>query len=185
VDTPQRLYHEPQDVFVAAFIGTPAMNLVEATIDGDEARFGRFRIPLDSSRRPPRDYRKVTLGIRPEAFEAADAAPAGSPTIDVEPAVVEELGSDAHVFFPVDAKRIAIDVEESERETGMLLAQEAALFSARIDPRVDAAVGRPLTLAVDPGRFHFFDVETGVSLLAASKREAAGSLPDQLAPAVR
>jgi multiple sugar transport system ATP-binding protein len=185
VDTPQRLYHEPQDVFVAAFIGTPAMNLVEATIDGDEARFGRFRIPLDPSRRPPRDYRKVTLGIRPEAFEAADSAPAGSPTIDVEPAVVEELGSDAHVFFPVDAKRIAIDVEESERETGTLLAQEAALFSARIGPRVDAAVGRPLILAVDPGRFHFFDVDTGVSLLAASKREAAEPLPNELAPATR
>jgi len=89
------------------------------------------------------------------------------------------------VFFPVDAKRIAIDVEESERETGTLLAQEAALFSARIDPRVDAAVGRPLTLAVDPGRFHFFDVDSGFSLLAASKREAAEPLPNELAPATR
>src|SRR5881394_8329 len=77
VDTPQRLYHEPRDVFVAAFIGTPAMNLVEATIDGDDALFGRFRIPLDPERRPALDHRKVTLGIRPEAFEAAASAPAG------------------------------------------------------------------------------------------------------------
>ena len=183
VDTPQRLYHEPRDVFVAAFIGTPAMNLVEATIDGDDALFGRFRIPLDPARRPARGHRKVTLGIRPEAFEAAASAPAGSPTVEVVPAVVEELGSDAHVFFPVDAKRIAVNAGETESEEGTLLAHEEALFSARIDPRVNAAVGQLLTLAVDPARFHFFDVDTGISLLAASSRPAAEPFPNELAPA--
>ena len=114
VDTPQRLYHEPRDVFVAAFIGTPAMNLVEAVIDGDDAVFGRLRIRLDPARRPPPGYHKVTLGIRPEAFEAAASAPPGSPTIEVEPAVVEELGSDAHVFFPVDAPRIGLETGQDE-----------------------------------------------------------------------
>ena len=88
VDTPQRLYHEPRDLFVAAFIGTPAMNLVEAVIDGDDAVFGRLRIRLDPARRPAPGYHKVTPGIRPEAFEAAASAPPGSPTIEVEPAVV-------------------------------------------------------------------------------------------------
>jgi multiple sugar transport system ATP-binding protein len=183
VDTPQRLYHEPRDVFVAAFIGTPAMNLVEATIDGDDALFGRFRIPLDPARRPARGHRKVTLGIRPEAFEAAVSAPPGSPTIDVLPGVVEELGSDVHVFFPVDAKRISLDAGETEDDEGTLLPQEEALFSARIDPRVTAAVGRSLTLAVDPARFHFFDVESGISLLGARERPVAEPLPDELAPA--
>ena len=52
VDAPQRLYEQPRDVFVAGFIGSPAMNLVEATIDGDSSRFGQFRVPLDPSRRP-------------------------------------------------------------------------------------------------------------------------------------
>ena len=182
VDTPQRLYREPRDVFVAAFIGTPAMNLVEATIDGDDALFGRLRIPLDPARRPDRGHSKVTLGIRPEAFEAAASAPAGSPTIEVMPAVVEELGSDVYVFFPVDAKRIGLDAGQTEDEEGTLLGQDETLFSARIDPRVNAAVGRSLTLAVDPARFHFFDVDSGVSLLPASERRAAEPLPSELAP---
>jgi multiple sugar transport system ATP-binding protein len=183
VDTPQRLYHEPRDVFVAAFIGTPAMNLVEAVIDGDDAVFGRLRIRLDPVRRPAPGYHKVTLGIRPEAFEAATSAPPGSPTIEVEPAVVEELGSDAHVFFPVHAPRIGLEVGQAEEDEGTLLAQEQALFGARIDPRVNALVARPLTLAVDPSRFHFFDVDTGFSLLAASDIRADEPLPHELTPA--
>jgi multiple sugar transport system ATP-binding protein len=183
VDTPQRLYHEPRDVFVAAFIGTPTMNLVQAVIDGDDAVFGRLRIRLDPARRPPPEHQKVTLGIRPEAFEAAASAPAGSPTIEVEPAFVEELGSDAHVFFPVDAARIGLETGQAEDDEGTLLAQEQALFGARVDPRVNAVVGRSLTLAVDPTRFHFFDVETGYSLLAASDIRADEPLPHELTPA--
>ena len=183
VDTPQRLYHEPRDVFVAAFIGTPAMNLVEAVIDGDDAVFGRLRIRLDPARRPAPGYHKVTLGIRPEAFEAAASAPQGSPTIDVEPAVVEELGSDAHVFFPVDAPRIGLEAGQEEDDEATLLAHDKALFGARIDPRVNAVVGRSLTLAVDPSRFHFFDVDTGFSLLAASDMRADEPLPHELTPA--
>ena len=183
VDTPQRLYHEPRDVFVAAFIGTPTMNLVQAVIDGEDAVFGRLRIRLDPARRPPPGHQKVTLGIRPEAFEAAASAPAGSPTIEVEPAVVEELGSDAHVFFPVDAARIGLETGQAEDDEGTLLAQEQALFGARVDPRVNAVVGRSLTLAVDPTRFHFFDVETGYSLLPASDIRADEPLPHELTPA--
>jgi multiple sugar transport system ATP-binding protein len=183
VDTPQRLYHEPRDVFVAAFIGTPTMNLVQAVIDGDDAVFGRLRIRLDPARRPPPGHQKVTLGIRPEAFEAAASAPAGSPTIEVEPVVVEELGSDAHVFFPVDAARIGLETGQAEDDEGTLLAQEQALFGARVDPRVNAVVGRSLTLAVDPTRFHFFDVETGYSLLAATDIRADEPLPHELTPA--
>ena len=183
VDTPQRLYHEPRDVFVAAFIGTPAMNLVEAAIDGDDAVFGRLRIPLDPTRRPAPGHQRVTLGIRPEAFEAAASAPPGSPTIEIEPAVVEELGSDAHVFFPVDAPRIGLEAGQAEEDEGTLLAHDKALFGARIDPRVNAVVGRSLTLAVDPTRFHFFDADTGFSLLAASDVRADEPLPHELTPA--
>src|SRR5690348_9792842 len=185
VDTPQRLYHEPRDVFVAAFIGTPTMNLVQAVIDGEDAVFGRLRIRLDPTRRPAPEYQRITLGIRPEAFEAAASAPPGSPTLEVEPAVVEELGSDAHVFFPVDAPRIGLEAGRAEDDEATLLAEEQALFAARIDPRVNAVVGRPLTLAVDPARFHFFDVETGFSLLAPSDIPADEPLPRELTPATR
>ncbi len=69
VDTPQALYERPRDVFVAGFIGSPAMNLVEATIDGGDVVFGQFRIPLDWSRRPAASSGRVVVGIRPETFE--------------------------------------------------------------------------------------------------------------------
>ena len=167
VDSPQRLYHEPRDLFVAAFIGTPAMNLVEAEIAGDEAVFGQFRVPLDPSRRPPTHVGgRVVLGIRPESFEDADVARPGAPAIDVTPVVVEELGSDAHIFFPVDAPKMAAETPE-QSEDATLLAEDQPLFSARVDPRTRARVGGSLRLALDPSRFHFFDRETGASLTAA------------------
>jgi multiple sugar transport system ATP-binding protein len=170
VDVPQRLYEQPRNVFVAGFIGSPAMNLVEATIDGDELRFGQFRVPLDPDRRPAAAG-KVVLGIRPESFEDAVFAPAALPTIDVDVVVVEELGSDAHLFFPIDAPRITPEALEAEGEdAAQLVADEVALLNARVDPRTAARVGAGLVIAVDPARFHFFDPETGSSMLDPAER---------------
>ena len=179
VDTPQRLYDHPANVFVAAFIGTPAMNLVEAAIEGDEVVFGGFRIPLDPSRRPASGIRDVVVGIRPEAFEAAAMAGAGPTTLTVVPLVVEELGSDAHVFFRVNAEAVKTDV--TGRDEATLLQDPHALFSARIDPRVRVRRGQPIDLVLDPARLHFFDPETGLTLLPD---ESAATAPaPQLAPA--
>src|SRR5256714_1175328 len=69
VDVPQRLYEAPRDLFVAAFIGSPSMNLVEATISAETVAFGQFRVPLHPVRRPARGVDRVVLGIRPEAFD--------------------------------------------------------------------------------------------------------------------
>src|SRR5204863_1438606 len=69
VDVPQRLYEDPSDLFVAAFIGSPSMNIVEAAVDGDDIVFGQFRLPLDARRRPPRGVERVVLGVRPETFD--------------------------------------------------------------------------------------------------------------------
>jgi multiple sugar transport system ATP-binding protein len=179
VDSPQRLYEHPTNLFVAAFIGTPAMNLVEGTVEGDDVVFGSFRVPLDSVRRPKRGQTRVVVGIRPEAFEAAGFAPSGAVTFTVVPVVVEELGSDAHVFFHVDAAPVATDV--SGREEAALLPESKALLSARIDPRARAAVGEPLELALDPARLHFFDPETGLTLLPEPADEQVAK--PQLAPA--
>ena len=71
VDVPQRLYESPHDLFVAAFIGSPSMNLVEATIEGDAVSFGQFQIPLAPDGGPERSVSHVVLGIRPEAFDDA------------------------------------------------------------------------------------------------------------------
>jgi multiple sugar transport system ATP-binding protein len=178
VDTPQRLYDHPANLFVAAFIGTPAMNLVEGTIEGDEVVFGGFRVPLDPSRRPESGRRDVVVGVRPEAFEAAATAAPGLTTLTVLPIVVEELGSDAHVFFRVNAEAVATDV--SGRDEGTLLQDSHALFSARVDPRVDVRRGRPVELALDPARLHFFDPESGLTLLPERQQPAT---EPQLAPA--
>jgi multiple sugar transport system ATP-binding protein len=171
VDTPQRLYAEPHDLFVAAFIGTPAMNLVEATLDGDELAFGQYRVPLPAERRPARAGGRVVLGIRPESFEDAAFAQPGSPTFDVDVTVVEELGSDAYVFFHVVAPPVTSELVAAAERDASLLVEEQALFTARVDPRTAARVGEPLRLAVDPSRFHFFDPGTGARLVALRARE--------------
>jgi multiple sugar transport system ATP-binding protein len=167
VDAPQRLYEQPRDLFVAGFIGSPAMNLVDATVEGDEIAFGQFRVPLARGRRPRRGSpARVVLGIRPESFEDAGFAGRELPTIDVAVVVLEELGSDAHVFFPVAAPRITPEAIEAEGEDDpTLVVDEHALLNARVDSRTAAVVGETMRLAVDPGRFHFFDPETGAALL--------------------
>jgi multiple sugar transport system ATP-binding protein len=157
------------------------MNLVEATIEADAVAFGGFRFPLDRARRPAPAHGRVVLGIRPEAFSAA--ATPGLPTLQVTPVVVEELGADAHVLFPVDARKAAPDAAFADGEAS-LLAQEQALIGARIDPGANVTVGGPLTLTVDPARFHFFDPETGLSLLSRGAGSVdSGPVPRELTPA--
>ena len=111
VDAPQRLYDAPRDLFVAGFIGSPAMNLVQAAIEGDDVVFGEYRVPLGNDRPLPASG-PVVLGIRPEAFEDAGFAPPGLPHLAVHVEVVEELGSEAHVFFRSDAASAAPESRE-------------------------------------------------------------------------
>jgi len=167
VDVPQRLYEEPANLFVAAFIGSPAMNLVDAHV-GDTVDFGRFKVPLDRDRRPGFGG-DVVLGIRPEAFEDAAFAPPGLPQVDARVEVLEELGSDAFVFFEVDAKQVVVEdaISDDEEDAAGLLAaaNDRTLFAARVDSRTKARVGDTIRLAIDPSRFYFFSPETGASLL--------------------
>jgi multiple sugar transport system ATP-binding protein len=179
VDTPQALYRKPADLFVAGFIGTPAMNLVEARLDGDDVVFGRDRVPLDPARRPAMRDGRVVLGIRPEAFEEAAFARPGLPKLNCTVTVLEELGADAHVFFQVDAAPAG--GAETDPEEAELLTGEGALFTARIDPRTTVRVGDRLCLAVDPARFHFFDPESGETLLRDFSSDPAPT--PELAPA--
>ena len=167
VDTPQRLYEQPQDLFVAGFIGSPSMNLVDATIDGDDVVLGQFRVPLDPARRPAgKTAGGVVLGIRPETFEDVAFASPAMPVLAVDVVVLEELGSDAHVFFRVDTTRIEVSEGEDEGSADLVL-ERGSLLNARVDPRTEARVGRSLRLAVDPRRFHFFDRKTGATLLGS------------------
>jgi multiple sugar transport system ATP-binding protein len=169
VDTPQILYERPRDLFVAGFIGSPAMNLVDARIDGGDVVLGQFRIPLPADRRPGRQAGRAILGIRPETFEDAAFAPPDLPTIEAEVVVLEELGSDAHVFFRVDASRVAAGLEDDADEATDLVTDRGSLLNARVDPRTRARVGDAIRLSVDPSRFHFFDADSGLSLLDTAR----------------
>ncbi len=165
VDVPQRLYQAPKDLFVGAFIGSPSMNLVEATLDADQIAFGQFRVPLDPGRRPARDIDRVILGVRPEAFNDASHAGSHLPRIDVTVDVLEELGSDTFVSFHVVAPRVTIESRVADEDEASLLVEEDSFFTARVEATTSARVGAPLQLAVDPSKFHFFDLRSSESLL--------------------
>jgi multiple sugar transport system ATP-binding protein len=171
VDRPQTLYHEPTNLFVAAFIGSPSMNLVEAVIDGDAVEFGGLRFPLARERRPGYGSgARVILGIRPGSFEDAEFAPAGLPQLEVDVTVLEELGNEAHAIFPVNAPRVEAEelrAAADDEDTTLIADDERAMFNAQVDPRTKARPGSRLRLAVDPSRFHFFDPDTGESLTGA------------------
>ena len=164
VDAPQELYARPANLFVAAFIGSPAMNLVEAEVAGGELRFGGYSIPLTAAGAPPDG--PVMAGIRPEAFEDTAFAEPSLPRIDVQVEVVEELGADTHVLFSVAAPRVEVsEVREVAGDDDTLAAVEGSLFTARVDPATQARPQTQLRLAVDPSRFHYFDLETGLRLV--------------------
>jgi len=165
VDSPQALYSRPDNLFVAAFIGSPAMNLVEAILAGGTVSFAGWELPLDPARAPRREGR-VILGIRPEAFEDAAFADPSLPAVEVDVLVLEELGADTHVIFPIEAPRV--EAEElraaADNEEEALLADDQAVWNARVSTRTGARPGAPLRLAIDPARLYFFDPDTGASL---------------------
>ncbi len=169
VDTPQALYREPTNLFVAAFIGSPSMNLVEAELSDDAVEFAGFRVALAPDRRPEGvSSGTVILGIRPQDFEDARAGDRTQPTIEVEVTVVEELGSATHVLFtieapPVDTESVRAASDDRERAT-LLATDRRALFTAEVAEGTPVRPGDRLRLAVNPARLHFFDPDGGATL---------------------
>ena len=174
VDAPQRIYEQPANLFVAGFIGSPAMNVVEAELrsagDGLEARFGNLSIPVPAeaaSALRSSGVERVALGLRPQALEdAALDVDSGSPRIKVPVELVEHTGSEAIVAFdtggtPVrsDDVRAALDTDEE-----LPLTADTVVFLARVHPKSRAAAGEQLELAVDTDQLHFFDLESGAAL---------------------
>jgi multiple sugar transport system ATP-binding protein len=165
IDTPHTLYASPRNLYVAAFIGSPAMNLVEADVGDGAVSFGGFRIPVDRSDVEGR----LIVGIRPETFEDAALADPSLPQIDVDVDVVEDLGAEAHVIFGVDAPPIDVsEVREAAGDDAVLIPSDRASFTARVAAQTSARAGQPLRLTVDPARFHFFDPATGFRIERAA-----------------
>jgi multiple sugar transport system ATP-binding protein len=177
LDTPQRLYSAPANLFVAAFIGSPSMNLVEAEVAENELRFAQHRLPIPSDR-DLRDFRgqTVVLGLRPADFEdAAHARDESQPTLEVVVDVVEELGSEMNLLFRVDTPAVVTQqtqaVAEEAEDTHVVPIVATAgqtVFTARVTARSDARAGERIRLAVAPDRMHFFDPGTG-DVIAATR----------------
>jgi multiple sugar transport system ATP-binding protein len=169
VDTPQVLYREPANLFVAAFIGSPSMNLVDAEVSGDSVAFAGFSLPMTPERRPAGfSSGSVILGIRPQDFEDARTVADGLPSMEVEVVVVEELGSATHVLFAIDAPPVEVDAVRAasdERERATLIATDRrVLFTAELPEGTQVRPGERIHLALDPARLHFFDRETSETL---------------------
>jgi multiple sugar transport system ATP-binding protein len=185
VDSPQDLYRNPVNLFVGAFIGSPAMNLVAAHLAADDgavyASFGSHRLVLPdrllNRRKSLRDYleRDVILGVRPESLEDARLVSKPEPDrfLDVNVGIAEPLGAEMIVHFEVDAPPVRTkdtddlesDVEgEPVRQDHTVAEGEHATFTARLLPKTEARDGASLRLAVDVDELYLFDADSGETI---------------------
>jgi multiple sugar transport system ATP-binding protein len=185
VDRPQILYERPTNLFVAGFIGSPAMNFVRSPLRSENGasyvQLGetRLRLPEDLVGRHPhlREYldRELIVGIRPEDIEDAAFVPSANGfAFDVRVSLAESMGAEVIAHFPIAAEPM-LDSEtvlaargaDDESEDAARLLQLAGgrdtdrvLLTARLNTRSRAQSGEPLRVAVDVERLHFFDAET-------------------------
>jgi multiple sugar transport system ATP-binding protein len=180
VDTPQALFEAPVNLFVAGFIGSPAMNFVTADLvrdDGPAVTFAgyKLRVPPEILENKPglAGYfgRQVILGVRPSDFEDAAVADRGWGTMAVTAGVTEELGSEINVIFTIDAPHVehasiaeAAEASEDEDEAAAVLAGGKSLWTARVSKESRVRHGGPLELAVDTRYLQFFDPASGLSI---------------------
>jgi multiple sugar transport system ATP-binding protein len=171
VDTPQQLFHHPANLFVAAFIGSPAMNLIDAEVAEGRVSFAGVSFALPDASPAARHAGRLIVGIRPTDFEHGDSAPGELPRMRVRPDVVEDLGSEHHVIFTLDAPRVMVDAVraaiDDDGDEGKLFADDRAVFTASLDDRHRVASGADVELAIDHRRLHFFDPATGLALNGA------------------
>ena len=168
VDQPQVLYDHPDNMFVAAFIGSPSMNLYEASVsEGARSfRLGSQQIELPESVRIMHPglasyaNQKVVVGLRPEHLPAAGNAPAG-PTLVGMVDLIEALGSELMIHFTVDARRVRAEGTGSADEEAVTEAGEGV---ARVDPGTPVRVGKPATFAIKTDGIQFFDAATGQAI---------------------
>jgi multiple sugar transport system ATP-binding protein len=180
VDAPQTLYDQPVNLFVAGFIGSPAMNLLEAKVirpAGSLAvEFADLTLELPNellAARPALEAyadRPLIVGIRPEDMEDvafASDVPAESNRLHADVELLEALGSEVLVHFTVPAQpAMTDDVKELATELEQAEAAGNATMLARLNPRTAVRKGESVELVVDTARMHFFDADTGAGIYA-------------------
>jgi multiple sugar transport system ATP-binding protein len=144
VDTPLNLYDKPQNLFVAGFIGSPQMNLLEGVADNGEAKLGGYHVPVDPTAEK-KMHGKVTVGVRPENWRMVSADDGGLP---VQVTVVEELGADSYVYGTSDVEGVPSTV------------------IVRVSGQTHPQKGDVMHLTTDPEHVHVFDTDSGDRLSA-------------------
>jgi multiple sugar transport system ATP-binding protein len=165
VDDPQVLYDRPDNLFVAAFIGSPAMNLYEATVteDAGAVKIGSQELALPVACRDAhpalRNYagKKIIVGLRPEHLPAAGDGATG-PKLTGKVDLVEALGSELMVHFTIDARRVRAEGAGTDEEEDATAQSGEGV--ARVDPSANAKVGERFTFAVRTEGMQFFDPDT-------------------------
>ena len=174
VAPPQEMYDHPNNVFVAGFIGSPAMNFVQAHLEkengGLAAVFGDTRIPLSKERmNEAKDLEQyvnndVVLGIRPEHIEDAEVAEStdGATAIEVEPQVIESMGNEKYIYFNLPKgghTAHSLSISDMEEEVGAD-DDSGELLVARVSPETGARQGKQVKLLIDSSKIQLFDGES-------------------------
>ena len=175
IDTPREIYLYPKNIFVAGFIGSPAMNFVYADIKtstkGTALIFGNDKILAKDAPEALKEYegKEIVLGIRPEAFEDSVYANKKEFTeeINIDVSLLEQLGSDTYIHFFKDIKPVQTEAIEEiladEGEDISVLGTQTK-FIARINPNATIEEGQNINLAIDPTKLHYFNPETGMAI---------------------
>ncbi|CAM2917595.1 ABC transporter ATP-binding protein [Actinomyces slackii] len=157
VGTPREMYDKPANEFVAGFIGSPAMNLGQFTVEGDVATVGAAKIQLSKATLDaikPEDGGKVTIGFRPESLDVVSAEDEHS--IPVRLSFVEELGSDAYIYGEL------VGAEDSDAKLGS--GEDSSQIIVRVPPRTAPEPGETVYVRIRPGQEHIFSASTGERL---------------------
>jgi multiple sugar transport system ATP-binding protein len=177
---PQEMYDHPDNIFVAGFIGSPAMNFVQAHLENENggyvAVFGRTRLPIPQALQEGAEDlgryvdEELVLGIRPEHIEDAQISEPvdGSATIDVQAQVIESMGNEKYVYFELPQGGVTAhtrSTEEMEAEIGAGGDQVGDLLVARLAPATGAREGKEVRLLIDASKIHLFDLETEEKVL--------------------
>lgn len=175
--TPKEIYSNPTNLFVAGFIGSPSMNFVNVSVvqkkNSLNLEFGSdsFSVYKDHEKKLKKFIDKeIILGIRPESFEDSiykSSKDVKREKLDAETSLFEQLGSDAYIHFFKDIEPVRTDViEEILEDEGedLSLLGEKTKFIARVNPNVSVKEGASISLFVDPSKFHFFDIDSGIAI---------------------
>jgi multiple sugar transport system ATP-binding protein len=180
-DAPQTLYERPDNLFVAGFIGSPAMNIAEGALEHDNGRLavnvGGHRIAVSDGAMDAyprlREYKgeRVIVGMRPEHFVPGNEVPEGQ-RIDVEARLVEALGADVLVHFNTKASPVVTDdMREAVDDADAFAELERAAkegqgqtFTARLEPKDRPKLGERVSLGFQADQLHFFSLEDGSAL---------------------